>query len=167
MDEKNKKNMKKMKMIIMASMLVLAVVFVSGCIGDITDPINDDYVWEATIQGETFGLPEGFNLTTTDISSLAEIYLYSDGTDESESLVIAYYPLYSTKEILSLMKDNPSYSNIKEDVTLGGQTGFTANFKSDDGTNSKIFIFEKGGKVFGIELTEGFNFEESIPKIIK
>ncbi|MCL2687907.1 MAG: hypothetical protein FWE58_05170 [Methanobrevibacter sp.] len=125
---------------------------------------GDNFTGETTVQGVKFSLPEGFNLSQSETTSAYfKIYMYSDGTN---NIGISVYPFSSKAEILSTLKENPEFTNIKENVPMGGYTGTTAEFSSGTTTNVKVFVFEKEGKVFLIELSDRLNFDEYVPKII-
>ena len=132
---------------------ILATVTISGCIGD-----SNEFTKEANVEGVTFHVPSDYNLENTQDNGINKEYTYSDGTN---NILFFYYPGASLDLILSQMKDTPAIFNIKENVTYGGITGHSA-----EGSTSKIFVFEKSGKTFAIEMSSSLDFEEYVPKIL-
>ncbi|MCL2115174.1 MAG: hypothetical protein FWH29_03015 [Methanobrevibacter sp.] len=137
--------------------VILATVLISGCIDDENN--NKEFTKAITVEGVTFFVPNDFNLENTQDNGINKETTYSDGIN---SITIFFYPNASKESLLSQMKSLATFSNIQEDVTIGGISGHTA-----EGPVTKIFVFEKGGETFAIELSENLNFEEYVTKIIK
>jgi len=140
--------------------VVLTTVMVSGCIGGDTEKFNKEFTNKVTFKGETFYLPDGFELTNESSYYGFSAKEYSDGT---YGILIGYYPLSKSK-ILSNMKSQSDFSNIDESVSYGGYSGFSADYR-DSGYVYKYFVFEKGGKTFVIGLT-GLDLDKVVPKVI-
>lgn len=117
---------------------------------------------ETTIQGVVFHLPDGYDLVQSDTTNLEyKSYSYVKGTDE---ISITAYPTSTKSEILSNVQNNPNFFSIGE-ASFGGVSGYTAKYNSGTATK-KIFLFEKSGTAFLIEMSNVDDFSEYIPKII-
>ena len=137
-------------------LVVLATVLVSGCIGGGTDETK--FTKTVNVEGVTFYLPETFSNEEKTSTGKNIQYSFSDG---SSTIMIFNYPGASKELILSQLKDTGEVSDIREDVTYAGVSGHTMIT-----AQTNLFLFEKNGKTFIIEMSSDINFEEYIPKIL-
>jgi hypothetical protein len=122
-----------------------------------------------SVDGLKFYLPDGFSSYESSNNGGIVESKYSDGTDYITICVVSDIGF---SETLRLIKNDGTFSNIKENVRYGGYSGFTADYILDDGTVSgvdgKMFVFEKDGKVVSVEMsTIDLNFNDVISKIIR
>jgi len=143
--------------------VILATVFISGCIGGGDTNTSDKFPNEETILGLTFYLPDGFEFTGKMEQATFTLYAYSDGTD---FISITVYKSQTKEATLNALKSsNVIVSNIDEQASFGGYSGISLDAYAD-GKDEKVFIFEKGGKAVLIEMSSTLDFESYVPKII-
>jgi len=159
--------------------VILTTVMVSGCIGYDSDKFNREFTNAVNFQGVTFYLPDGFKLSNDLDKSNQTGIVVGTASDGEYIIELNYFPKASMSDYLATVK-SPSrlsytgqisvkYSNINESVTIGGYSGFTADYT--ERSDMKMFVFEKEGKTFAICLSQrliddGFNFNEIVAKII-
>lgn len=121
------------------------------------------FPYETTIAGVTFHLPEGYThaqeLDMTDENF--RIFVYTKGSSE---ICITTYPHSTMEEMLSSLRSNSNFKNIGQ-ASFSGTSGYTAEYSSDS-ENREVFLFEKGGETFLIEMTNDIDFREYMPKIL-
>ena len=137
--------------------VILATVMISGCIGS-DDNTNDKFPNAVTFQGVTFYLPEGYEYVREVTQGNTYFEGYTDGTN---FIGLCYYQSMPLSEGLANIKSKSDYTNINENTSFGGYSGFSA-----DTTTDRIFVFEKDGKTLSIAMNKELNFNEYVPKII-
>lgn len=144
-------------------LLAIGIMTPGGINWEFNTNTSDKFTNEVSIAGVTFYLPDGFKLIKTNSYSTYETFSYSDGTN---GISMSVYPSASKAEVLSVLKSSTKFTNINEDASYGGYSGYTADFDINSSLPEKVFIFEKSGKIFLIEMNEELNFDEYVPKII-
>ena len=119
------------------------------------------FPYETTIGGVTFHLPEGYTLVQTYMNDGDKAFSYQKGSSE---IAITNYPSSTMPEILSNLRSNSNFKNIGQ-ASFSGISGYTAEYSSGS-VNKKIFLFEKSGETFLIEMTNDIDFREYMPKIL-
>ena len=140
-------------------MVVFFTVLISGCIGTQEDNSNNNFSNEVTVEGETFYLPDGFTLINSEDIGGGIGYEYSDGTD---SIVIAKYHYLSKSEVLYNLKSSDAAVILDESAVYTGYSGIVAEI---NGGESRMFVFDKNGVTFAIEMGN-LSIGEYVPKIL-
>lgn len=112
------------------------------------------------IGGETFYIPEGYELNSSKYEDSIYSYMYTNENYSGISFLV--YPNSPfTIDQFRTTQENAGYYTYS--LTIGNYSGF--EYTSDSGIKS--FCFERNGSTIIVMLTSDFDFEDDLEKIIE